>query len=116
LSPQPDCIAVETVADATVVRFVHCTSLDDSNIHDIGAQLLRLVEEEGHRQLHLDFGPVAFLTSIVLGKLIALHRRLAALDGRLVVFNVSPLIYQVFAITRLDTFLDIRLEECPSSA
>jgi anti-sigma B factor antagonist len=63
----------------------------------------------GH--LLLDFSRVERISSVELGTLITLHKRLTAAGGRLTLFHLSPQVYEVFSITRLDTLLCICREK-----
>ena len=74
-------------------------------------RLLRLVEELDQPHLTLDFGAVDFLSSLGLATLLTVHKQLRARDGRLAVVNVRPHIYEIFAVTRLTTVLDVRGQE-----
>jgi anti-sigma B factor antagonist len=60
------------------------------------------------RGLQLDFATVRFLSSTGLGQLIALHHRVASQGGRLTLTRVNPLVYEVFAITRLVRQIDVQ--------
>ncbi len=57
--------------------------------------------------LMLDFRRVGRISSVDLGTLILLHKRLAASGGRLTLFNLRDEIYEVFTVTRLHTVLEI---------
>lgn len=103
-----DSLKVEAIGGVTVVNFGNCTELDELNTQSVGDQLGRLVDQNNRDRLHLDFAGVEYLSSSMLGKLVAVHKRLQTGGGRLVVFNVRPLVYEVFAITRLTGFLDVR--------
>jgi anti-sigma B factor antagonist len=104
-------LEVEDIGDVTVVNFVDRRILDEQNIQIIGEQLFSLVDEVGRRKILLNFGNVEFLSSAALGKLIALHKKLQAVGGRLILCNIDPEIYEVFEITRLDKFFNIKKEE-----
>jgi anti-sigma B factor antagonist len=104
-------LEVEDIGDVTVVNFVDRRILDEQNIQIIGEQLFSLVDEVGRRKILLNFGNVEFLSSAALGKLIALHKKLQAVGGRLILCNIDPEIYEVFEITRLDKFFNIQKEE-----
>jgi anti-sigma B factor antagonist len=104
-------LEVEDIGDVTVVNFVDRRILDEQNIQIIGEQLFSLVDEVGRRKILLNFGNVEFLSSAALGKLIALHKKLQAVQGRLILCNIDPEIYEVFEITRLDKFFNIQKEE-----
>jgi anti-sigma B factor antagonist len=104
-------LEVEDIGDVTVVNFVDRRILDEQNIQIIGEQLFSLVDEVGRRKILLNFGNVEFLSSAALGKLIALHKKLQAVGGRLILCNIDDEIYEVFEITRLDKFFNIQKEE-----
>jgi anti-anti-sigma factor len=57
--------------------------------------------------LLLDFTNIERITSVELGTLIQLHKRLAAGGGRLTLFNLRTEVYEVFTATRLHTVLGI---------
>jgi anti-anti-sigma factor len=65
--------------------------------------------EESH--LLLNFSNVEYLNGAELGTLITLHQRMKACGGRLTLFNLNDRVYEVFTITRLQTFLGICREE-----
>ena len=60
------------------------------------------------REVRLDFGAVEYVESGELGALVILHRRAREAGGRLALVGVHPPVASVFAITRLDTILDVR--------
>jgi len=74
-------------------------------------RLLRLVDELDRPHLTLDFGAVDFLSSVGLGTLLTVHKQLRSRGGRLAVVNVRPHVYEVFAVTRVTTVLDVRGQE-----
>jgi anti-anti-sigma factor len=99
---------ISAEGDRTVVRFVDCTSLNEYNADQIGKQLLALGDGPPGRKIALDLGPIEYLTSTVLGHLVALHKRLAVAGGRLTVENARPTVRNIFHITLLDQVMDIR--------
>jgi anti-anti-sigma factor len=82
--------------------------LSEANAEDLGEELFRLVEGVARPRLRLDLGQVTFLTSTVLGKLVGLHKRVRAAGGELVLLNVTDYVYEVFELTLLHQFLDVR--------
>ena len=104
-------LELEEIGDVTVVSFVDRKILDEQNIQIIGEQLFKLVEEQGKRKILLNFGNVEYLSSAALGKLITLNKKVQAADGRLILCNIDPQIYEVFEITRLDKFFTIEKDE-----
>jgi anti-sigma B factor antagonist len=104
-------LEVETIGDVTVVNFVDKKILDEQNIQNIGEQLFSLVEQDGLTRLLLNFGNVEYLSSAALGKLITLNKKVKDATGKLILCNISPQIFEVFEITRLDKFFKIEKDE-----
>ena len=67
----------------------------------------RLAENPPRGDVVLDFAGVQFVGSEELGALVALNRKVRGAGGRLRLVNVEPPISGVFAITRLDTIIDV---------
>jgi anti-anti-sigma factor len=107
--PQPDrspLLHVEVNGDAVVVRLTG-EALRQENVGLTGERLFLLADDLGPRALHLDLAAVQFLSSPGLNMLWALHKRVAASGGRLSLIQVSPLVYEVFEVTRLTLRLDV---------
>ena len=102
---------MEQIGEVSVVNFVDRKILDEQNIQIIGEQLFSLVDQEGRRNLLLNFGNVEYLSSAALGKLITLNKKVQAAKGKLVLCNIAPEILEVFEITKLDKFFKIEREE-----
>ena len=109
-------VEVSEVGAVTVVRFVDRKILDESNIQELGQELFRLVEEDHHTNLLLNFTNVEFLSSAALGKLITLDKKVKLHNGRLKLSNIRPEIYEVFAITKLNKLFDIKEDEADALA
>jgi anti-anti-sigma factor len=99
----------DAAREVAVVRFTGSrASLDADTIFRVGDRLLALAEEAGGSDLLLDFRNVEFVSAAALGALVRLHKKLAA-DGRhLTIANLGSQVREVFEVTRLDTFLDLR--------
>ncbi len=104
-------LQVSAVGEVTVVRFVDRKILDEANIQELGQELFQLVEEEGCKNLLLNFSSVDFLSSTALGKLITLDKKVKAHGGKLKCSNIRPEIYEVFRLTKLNKLFDIRVDE-----
>jgi len=100
-------IEVQQVDGAAVVRFVDRKILDETNIQEIGQELFDLVDEEGARNLVLNFESVEYLSSAALGKLITLNKKVKQADGQLKLCAIKPPIFEVFVITKLNKLFDI---------
>jgi len=99
------------IGAVTVIRFVDRKILDEGNIQELGKELFALVEEDNRKSLLLNFSAVEFLSSAALGKLITLDKKVKAHGGKLKLCKIRPEIYEVFAITRLNKYFDIKDDE-----
>ena len=104
-------LRVRERGDVTVVSFMDKKILDESNIEEIGRELLTLVQSRPQIKMLLDFESVQYLSSAALGKLITLNKRVAENNGRLVLCTIKPQIYEVFQITKLNKIFDIADDE-----
>ena len=102
---------IEEVNGVTIARFTDKKILDESNIQIIGNQLFSLVDDDHLQKIVLDFTNVEYLSSVELGTLITLHKRVKASGGRLTLFNLNAQVYEVFTVTHLQTVLGICREE-----
>lgn len=99
----------DTARDVTLVHFTGFkVSLDEVVFQRIQHQLLALADKTGGSDLFLDFGNVEHLCCPALSALIGLHKKLVAEGRHLTIGNLSPQIYEVFAVTSLDRVLDLR--------
>jgi anti-anti-sigma factor len=100
------------------VIVVHFTGdgvrLDEATLRHVHDPLLALADEPGEPDLLLDFGNVVFLTSTALMTLVSLRKKLLTRGRRLTVAHLCPQVHEVFTVTRLDHFLDLRLAEQPA--
>jgi anti-anti-sigma factor len=71
-------------------------------------KLVRQPTDVAGAQLHLDLSGVRIPTAAGLGGLVRLNTALRARGARLVLLNVQPWAYEVFAATRLTEVLDVR--------
>src|SRR4051812_12443348 len=106
---------VEKRGKAIAVRFTGYV-LDAETARFACGQLSRLVCESARPRLRLDLGGVGFLSAAAVGSLVALHRELAGVGGKLTLRNVRPAVYEIFRATRLTDLLDIRAAEEAAAA
>jgi anti-sigma B factor antagonist len=103
---EPDVIEVIDRDGIKLVRVVSSSILREGEVEAFGQGLLALAEMPGQRVV-LSFLGVQHLTSLVLGKLIHVHKRLAESGGELRLADIEPHIFEVFAITHLDRLFRI---------
>jgi anti-sigma B factor antagonist len=106
-SPSAGMLEEETLGDVTTAR-LNVEALSEWNVEEVRVQLLDLASRCEERQLHLDLGRMEYLTSSGLGAFLVLNKKVRAGGGRLRLDNVSPGLYELFALTRLTTVLDVR--------
>jgi anti-anti-sigma factor len=93
--------------DRCLLRFTNCTSLNEYTADLVGQQLSSLTLDKPDQLVILDLANVEYLTSTILGHLVALHKRLKTGGGQLKVQNARPAIADVFRVTQLDHVLDL---------
>ena len=116
LMPEPKRIKVSDSAGVTVVTFADSKIIDEEEIQELGQELYDLVERENHRKFVLNFSHVEFLSSAALGKLISFEKKVSTHDGELILTNIRPEIYEVFAITKLTKLFQIKDDEADALA
>lgn len=94
-------LVTQTILDVTVVDFQEARILDAAQIETIGQQLYRFVDEMDRKKLILDFTKVQFLASAAVGVLLQLRKKVAAINGRLVICGLRKELKQVFEIMRI---------------
>ncbi len=95
----------------TIVQFTDPKVVGRRDIKLIGAELTKMVEENGVLKMLVNVKKLQYLSSAVLGKLISLHKSLRTNTGVLKLCNVAPTIYEAFEITRLNKIFDIYKSE-----
>ena len=74
---------------------------------DIDSELGQNTED----RLIIDFSPVAFMASAALGKLVQLQKKSKEYKVKLKLCGISPDIFEVFKITKLNKVFDIAKDE-----
>ena len=92
--------------DVQLVRLRSGGIRDEHDVETFGAELMALTEVPG-RRIVISFLGVRYLTSLVLGKLIQVHKRLAESGGEMRLADIHPHLFEVFRITRLDRLFRI---------
>ncbi len=90
-----------------IVEFADRKILDELCIAEIREELSALVDNTPGVKLLLCFEQVEHLSSAALGVLINLHKQVEGQKGQLKLSNITPQIFEVFKITRLNKLFDI---------
>jgi anti-sigma B factor antagonist len=109
-------LVISQIQDVTVVNFRNRSILDTVGVESISKELYALADEQARKKIVLDFSQVRFLSSQMLGVLIALHKKLREYDGRFIICGLQPELHRVFRITRLDKILEFAEDETQALA
>ena len=107
----PSKLRIRAVEDVTVVCFQESSILDTQLIHDIADELDQLIEAGGNKKLLLDFTEVKFFSSSALGVLVTLSKKMAEIEGQLVICALAGELIKVFKITNLDKLFNFADDE-----
>jgi anti-sigma B factor antagonist len=105
--PEPETIVhVVDRQGVKLARLKASALLTEEEVEALGAGLEALAELPGQRVV-LSFLGVTHITSVVLRRLIEVHRRLKESGGELRLADIEAHVYEMFTITRLDRLFRI---------
>ena len=99
-------LVLSQLEDVTVVSFRSSSIIDGVAVEAIAKEVYALVDEKARRKIILDFEQVKFLSSSMLGVLVALQKKTKAIKGRFIIAGLRPDLHKVFKITKLDKILE----------
>ena len=94
--------------EIAVVTLLESRILDETNIAELGAELMNLVQKQYMVKMIIDMGEVKYLSSAVLRQFIALYKVIKAEKGDLKICKVRPEVREIFKITQLDKMIEIK--------
>lgn len=100
-------LTVTRTGDVHAIEFADRKILEELAISEIGDELNLVIGDQTGIQLLLCFRNVEHLSSAALGMLIKLKNRIDELQGKLMLSDISPQIYEVFKITKLNKLFHI---------
>ena len=100
-------LRIKRSEDVSVVEFADRKILDELCISEIREELANLVSRADRINLLLSFKNVEHLSSAALGVLITLSKQVSDHKGKLKLSDITPQIYEVFKITRLNKIFEI---------
>ena len=109
-------LASEVQGDVRVAYLKEARILDEATIQEIGAALTQLVNQTTDEKLLLNFQHVKFMSSAMLGKLVALNKLCKTSKVALKLSNITPDIMQIFKLTALNKVFDIHDDEAAALA
>jgi anti-sigma B factor antagonist len=103
---------VRVLERTAFVHFLDAEVLfEEAVVRAIGDRLERLVAEEGHTRLLLNFAGVRYVSGAMLGRLVALQQRLGRVRGRIQLCGLDSLVRDVLRITQLERGFDLYDDE-----
>ncbi len=100
-------VTVNEQHDKTVVSIGEIALHDLSEMRDLGAWLIQLLEKDAPKVLVVDLGQVKCLTSESLNQLINVNCHARERGTKLVLTNLCSSLLDVFHITRLDRLFEV---------
>lgn len=100
-------LVISTVCGVTVVSFRDRSILDGVSVDRLADQLYELVDGQAKRMILLDFRNVRFLSSTMMGVLLALQAKAEKIDGQIVISGLKPSLRQAVRLMRLDDVLTL---------
>lgn len=76
--------------------------LDPASITSLGEALIAECDRTAKVSLVIDVSEVGYLSSAMIGKLVAVHKAAKVSKGRVAIVGLKPVLLQMFKITQLD--------------
>lgn len=105
--PDASLLSVRKEDGIGVVTFARSHILDQSNVTQLGKELDDLVDVHRLRKIVLSFKGVTFMSSVVMGKLAALLRKVQAVGGEIRLCCIEDDVYEIFDLLRYDQIFTI---------
>lgn len=100
-------IAIKNEGSISVLELLDEEILDESTISDISESLFSVLEDQNTEHMILSFVRVKHLSSMALGMLIRLNKKVEEGGGLFKLCDIKPSLYEIFRITKLDKLLAI---------
>ena len=110
---QKSFVEVSVQNDITVVS-LDAASISTSGIDPIAQILRRLIEQQHPQRMIIDFSRVRFISSMMLGLLVDIWRRMKEYEGVVRICGIDPQLTRVFRITHLDRIFEFS-KDLPSA-
>ncbi len=106
-------MAIETYSSDGIltIQFQTPRILDEAQLEQVTKDVLTQLDKTTEEKVILDFAPVQFMSSSMLGKLVMIHKKCKEFKVKLKLSGISPDIREVFKISRLDKLFDIEKDQ-----
>lgn len=91
-----------SMRDEITVVSLDAATISTSGIDPIAQTLRELIDQRRPQNVIIDFSRVRFLSSMMLGLLVDIWRRMKEYGGRVRICGIDPQLTRVFRITHLD--------------
>ena len=85
--------------------------MEETQLRRLQEDLLKLLGKTEERKVVIDFTPVQFMSSSMLGKLVSVNKKCTEYKVKLKLCGITPEIQEVFKITKLNKVFDIQPDE-----
>ena len=100
-------LAVWKHGDVIAVRFGEHRILDEATVRLLGEELYAVADRPDCHNLLLNFASVVALSSLMVGKLLMLQRKMVSKGGKLKLCEMGPELQDLVSGTKLDQIFDI---------
>jgi anti-anti-sigma factor len=108
----PPRLRVQAIERTAIVRFVDSEILfEEAAVRVVSQQLHRLIRENGHTRLVVNFAGVHHVSSDILAVLAASQREVERKRGKITLCGLAPLLQDTVRIAHLDRVFDIVSDE-----
>ncbi|MCJ8327524.1 MAG: STAS domain-containing protein [Campylobacterales bacterium] len=93
------------------IIFIDDDRIDATNLKEIQSLLCPYVleiQKSNVKELELDFTSINFIDSSGLAMIINIYKKLLEKDQNLTIINSGTFIQEIFNVTKLDTFINLR--------
>ena len=105
-------LKTQEVDDVLIVGFSDAKLLDAAVIQQVGNDLQAIASEATEdKKILLTFHGVGFMSSAMLGKLVLFLKICKQKGAKLKVCSISPEIFEIFKITKLNKMFDVQKDE-----
>ena len=102
---QPSLVEISTQEDITIVS-LDAATISTSGMEPIARALREVIDQRRPEKLIIDFSRVRFISSMMLGLLVDIWRRMKEYGGLVRICGIDPQLTRVFRITHLDRIFD----------
>ena len=103
-------IETSSVDGTLIIQLTDPRITDSAHLQRVFEEVTKRINKSEEKQVILDFGPVEFMASSMLGKLVQLNKQCKKFRVKLKLCSIAPDILEVFRITKLNKVFDIRAD------